>query len=58
MIGWGTGITAAELAALDSMAEVVVAEISPAVVRAAPFFDFANMNASTHPKLHIRRSVR
>ncbi len=55
VIGWGTGVTAGELAALDSVREVVVAEISPAVLRAAPFFDAGNLDASHSPKI---RSVR
>jgi spermidine synthase len=56
LIGWGTGITAGELAALDSTREVVVAEISQGVVDAAPLFDFANRDASRNPKLQIIRS--
>jgi len=56
VIGFGTGITAGELAELDSMREVVVAEISRGVVEAAPLFDFANHRASRHPRIHIRRS--
>jgi spermidine synthase len=56
VIGWGTGVTAGELAALPSMREVVVAEISPAVLRAAPLFDFANQAASRSPKLRLIRS--
>lgn len=56
VIGWGTGITAGELAALDSMTTVDVAEISSGVIRAAPLFDFANMNASLNPKIHVIQS--
>jgi len=56
VIGWGTGVTAGELAALDSVREVVVAEISPAVLRAAPFFDEGNQRASHSPKLRTVRS--
>jgi spermidine synthase len=52
-IGYATGVTAGELAALRGMREVLVAEISPAIVRAAPLFDFANHGASKSPKLRI-----
>ena len=53
VIGWGTGVSAAELAALDTTREVVVAEISPAVIEAAPLFDHGNLSASTHPSIRI-----
>jgi spermidine synthase len=56
VIGFGTGITAGEFAALESTREVVVAEISSGVLRAAPLFDFANQNASRHPKIRLVRS--
>ena len=56
VIGWGTGVSAGELSALDSMREVVVAEISPAVIRAAPLFDYGNLAASRSPKLRVVRS--
>jgi predicted membrane-bound spermidine synthase len=56
VIGYGTGITAAEFAALESTEEVVVAEISPSVVRAAAWFDFSNGGASANPKIRIVRS--
>ena len=56
VIGYGTGVTVGELAALESIREVVAAEISPGVVRAAPLFDFANHGASAHPKVRIVRS--
>jgi len=56
VIGWGTGITAGELAALDSMKQVDVAEISPAVMEAAPFFDFASLDATRSPKIRIFQS--
>lgn len=55
VIGYGTGVTAGELVSLDSMREVVVAEVSPAVIRAAPLFDFANRQTSRSPKLHMIR---
>jgi SAM-dependent methyltransferase len=55
VIGFGTGVTAGELAELRSMREVVVAEISPAVVRAAPLFDYGNRSASMRPNVRILR---
>jgi len=55
VIGFGTGITAGELANLPDSERVVVAEISPAVIEAAPLFDFANFGVSTHPKIEIVR---
>ncbi len=56
VIGWGTGVTAGELAAMKSIERVDVAEISPGVMNAAPLFDFANMNASTHSKIDVIES--
>jgi spermidine synthase len=53
VIGWGTGVSAGELAALESMREVVVAEISPAVVRAAPLFAHGNLDAAARPEVKI-----
>ncbi|MEE8474560.1 MAG: fused MFS/spermidine synthase, partial [Myxococcota bacterium] len=55
VIGYGTGVTAGELASLASMREVVVAEISPEVIDAAPLFDYANRGASKHEKVRIVR---
>jgi spermidine synthase len=56
VIGWGTGVTAGELAALDGTRMIEIAEISPAVLDAAPFFDGGNLNASKSPKVQARRS--
>ena len=56
VVGFGTGVTAGVLGTLDSIESVRVAEISPAIVRAAPLFDFANDAASRNPKLEIVRS--
>jgi spermidine synthase len=53
VIGWGAGVTVGELAALESMREVVVAEISPAVMEAAPLFDDGNLHASSNPKTRV-----
>lgn len=56
VIGYGTGMTAGVLASVPEMKRVVVAEISPGVVSAAPFFDYGNGNTSSNPKLEIVRS--
>ncbi len=55
VIGWGTGVTAGELAALEGTRSVEVAEISRGVIAAAPFFDEGNLAASKNPKVEIRR---
>jgi len=56
VIGWGTGVTAGELASFDSIERVDVAEISPGVMNAAPLFDFADLGASRNPKIHVVES--
>jgi spermidine synthase len=56
VIGFGTGKTVGELAALDSTSEVVVAEISPGVVQAARFFEAGNRQALANPKTRLVRS--
>jgi len=56
VIGWGTGITAGELAALDTMQRVDVAEISRGVMQASPFFDFASLDATKNSKIRVYRS--
>ena len=56
VIGWGTGVTAGELAALSTTREVAVAEISSAVFAADPFFASANLRAGESPKLRRIRS--
>jgi predicted membrane-bound spermidine synthase len=55
VIGWGTGVTAGELAALEETREVRVAEISQGVIDAAPHFDLGNLSASKSPKVRIHR---
>jgi spermidine synthase len=55
VIGWGTGVSAGELAALDATRSVRVAEISRGVIEAAPLFDVGNLAASRNPKVEIRR---
>jgi spermidine synthase len=56
VIGWGTGVTAGELAALEECEEVLVAEISQGVLDAAPLFDHGNLEASRNPKIVPLRS--
>jgi len=55
VIGWGTGVTTGELAALDGSRSVRVAEISRDVAASAPYFDHGNGNASKSPKVEILR---
>jgi spermidine synthase len=55
-IGWGTGVTVGELAALDSVKEIDVAEISSGVIDAAPWFEHGNLGASRNPKVKIMRT--
>lgn len=56
VIGFGTGVTAGELAALSDTREVVVAEISRGVLSAAPLFAYGNLDAARSPKVRIARS--
>jgi len=56
VIGYGTGVTAGELASLQSVEDVVVAEISRGVIEAAPLFDAWNGGASRSPKVEVVRS--
>jgi predicted membrane-bound spermidine synthase len=53
VIGFGTGITAGALLAYPSLEQRVVAELLPAVVRAAPLFH-GNFSAASDPKIDIR----
>src|SRR5262249_53113271 len=53
VIGYGTGVTVGELAALGSMQRVTVAEISPGVIRAAPHFEPFNQGALASPKTEV-----
>jgi spermidine synthase len=55
VIGWGMGVTAGELGALQGTREVTVAEISRGVLHAAPLFDEGNLGASKNPKIVARR---
>jgi predicted membrane-bound spermidine synthase len=54
VIGWGTGVTTGELAALEGTRSVRVAEISRGVIGAAPLFDVGNLAASQSPKVEVR----
>jgi spermidine synthase len=56
VVGYGTGVTAGELAELDSVETVAVAEISRGVIEAAGFFEHGNRQASGSPKVRIVRS--
>jgi spermidine synthase len=56
VIGFGTGITAGELAQLAEAKSVTVAEISAGVIAAAPLFDFANRGVSRNPKVEVVHS--
>jgi len=53
VVGFGTGVTAGELTALEETREVILAEISPGVIHAAPLFDYGNLGASKSPKLKL-----
>jgi hypothetical protein len=53
VIGFGTGVTAGELAALDSMREVTIAEIAPAVIEAGRHFEAFNQGALGNPKTRV-----
>jgi len=55
VIGYGTGVTAGELATLADTREITVAEISRGVIEAAPLFDYGNQNASRNPKIRVMR---
>lgn len=53
VIGFGTGITAGALLSYPQLEQRVVAELLPAVVRAAPLFK-GNSDAAADPRLDIR----
>jgi spermidine synthase len=56
VIGWGMGVTAGVLGALDEVQEVLAAEISPAVLEAAPLFDQGTEDATHNPRVRRIRS--
>ncbi len=53
VIGFGTGVTAGELAQIPTMQDVTVAEISPGVIRAATHFEARNQHALTNGKTRV-----
>jgi hypothetical protein len=53
VIGYGTGVTVGELGALAGMQRVTVAEISPAVIEAASWFEADNQGALANPRTEI-----
>jgi spermidine synthase len=58
VIGWGTGVTVGELAALPETKQVIVAEISRGVMEGAPLFRALNQGADANPKVEaIRRDA-
>jgi spermidine synthase len=58
VIGWGTGVTVGELAALPEAKQVTVAEISPGVMAGAHYFRALNQGADANPKVEaIRRDA-
>jgi spermidine synthase len=56
VIGFGTGVSAGNLAGLDEAQSVTVAEISPGVIAAAPFFDPYNGAVTQNAKVRLVRS--
>jgi len=56
VIGYGTGVTVGTLAAIRSMREITVAELSPGVMQAARFFEEGNGGALAFPGTRIVRS--
>jgi spermidine synthase len=53
VIGYGTGVSAGEFAALEATRKVTVAEISPGVIEAAPHFESHNRGALSNPKTEV-----
>jgi predicted membrane-bound spermidine synthase len=53
VIGYGTGVTVGEFAALEATRKVTVAEISPGVIEAAPYFESHNLAALSNPKTEV-----
>lgn len=56
VIGWGTGITVGELAALEDVKEITVAEISPGVMQMDKWFEEVNLGARASEKVRVDRS--
>jgi spermidine synthase len=55
VMGLATGVTASELASLQSISGVEVVEDSWGVLDVAPLFNKGNMNAAANPKITITR---
>jgi len=53
VIGFGSGVSVGAMAAIPGIREVDCIEIEPAVVQAAPEFDFVNRKSYSDPKVHI-----
>ena len=53
VIGLGTGVTAGEIALYPDVEHVDVAEISPAVIEALPYFKDSTYSVHENPKLRI-----
>ncbi len=53
VIGLGTGVTAGELTLYPDIERIDVAEISPTVVEALPYFSKATYHVENHPKVSI-----
>jgi spermidine synthase len=53
VIGLGTGVTAGELTLYPDIERIDVAEISPTVVKALPYFSEANYDVHKNPKVKI-----
>ena len=56
VIGFGTGVSAGDLASIEEAKSVTVAEISRGVIEGAPFFDDFNGGATKNAKIRIVRS--
>jgi len=56
VVGWGTGVTVGELARINGVKEIVVAEISSGVIEADAFFEVFNRNAMKQPNVSVMRS--
>jgi spermidine synthase len=56
VVGYGTGVSAGELAALEGMQEVVVAEIAGGVLDAAPLFEHWSRGVLERPGVRVVRS--
>lgn len=53
VIGFGAGVTTATVAASPAVRELDVAEIVPAVIRAAPFFEGINRGVLADPRVRV-----